>query len=70
MTGYFNLTGAQFSIEFGDPDNMFVVDTAAQAIKVGAQPLDREQRENYFLVIAVKKEGKNYGYAKVWQAFQ
>ena len=62
---YFNVSDPLFLIHRGDEDSKFVINKTSKKLKVGAQGLDREQRNKYTLVVELLKNGRNKGFAMV-----
>ena len=62
---YFNVSDPSFENLQGDGKNKFVINQASKELRVGAEGLDREQQAQYTLVVEIRSNGNNRGFAKV-----
>lgn len=62
---YFNVSNPVFEILQGDEGSKFVINQTTKELRVGAQGLDREQRDKYVLAVELRSNGINRGFAKV-----
>lgn len=56
-----------FEILQGDEENKFVINQTTKELRVAIQGLDRESRVQYILVVELRSNGINKGFAKVKQ---
>lgn len=62
---YFNVSDPLFKIHQGGVGNKFYINGTSKELKVGAQALDREQLDKYTLVVELRSNGNNKGFAVV-----
>lgn len=62
---YFNVSNPVFSILRGNAGNMFVINQTTKELRVGGQGLDREQSAQHSLVVELRSNGINRGFARV-----
>lgn len=62
---YFNVSNPVFQIHQGGEGDKFFINGTSKKLKVGPQALDREQQDQYTLVVELLKNGKNKGFALI-----
>ncbi|KAJ7389421.1 hypothetical protein OS493_031665 [Desmophyllum pertusum] len=62
---YFNVSDPIFQIHQSDEGDKFFINGTSKELKVGAQALDREERDKYTVVVELLSNGDNKGYAMI-----
>ena len=66
---HFNVSNPVFQIHQGGEGDKFFINGALKELKVGPQALDREEQDQYTLVVELLSNGKNRGFAMVRDFF-